>query len=87
MHIPNNTAIRLWTNLLGYQKGTYTSIFPSREQSKKILNTGDAIFVERKRQSYQITTIVQVVQMDTIDYYPVWFDSNNTSGKVIKNTG
>ncbi|MDZ7897467.1 MAG: hypothetical protein U5N85_05490, partial [Arcicella sp.] len=36
-HLPNNVAVRLWTNLFGFQKGVYSGQYPDKLQTEKIL--------------------------------------------------
>ena len=36
-HLPNNIAIKLWTNIFGFQKGVYGGQYPNKLETEKIL--------------------------------------------------
>lgn len=37
--VPNNWAIELWTNVFGYQKGSYKGFYPDKEQTSSLLDS------------------------------------------------
>lgn len=70
---PNNSAVRLWTNLFGYQKGAYEGIFPTQEEAEKLIQKGDTLNVEKMENYYQFNFNEQIVQVDTMTFYPFMY--------------
>jgi hypothetical protein len=53
---PNNSAVKLWTNLLGYQTGVYHGVYPDKNETKKILTlNGREVAILQLEQSFSFT--------------------------------
>ena len=66
---PNNWAVKLWTNIFGYQKGAYAGIFPNREESFKYLSKGDTIKVKSQNGKILFDLRNTNYKIDSIDFY------------------
>ena len=60
----NNTAIRLWTNLLGFQKGSYKGFFPTEDEAVKIIESADTINVQEHGQFLRFLSDRQNIELD-----------------------
>jgi hypothetical protein len=86
--LPNNAAVRLWTNLLGYQKGSYNGVFPTENEAKEIIKLGDKIVAKQTGQHYQFTSDNQLVKVDVSDFNRLRYAKTSLDtvvGKVINN--
>ena len=84
----NNAAVRLWTNLFGFQRGSYTGAFPTEEEAQEIIKSGDTIIVKHTDNFLQFNSSGQVVKVDTSDFYSYRSSSSEFDtvvGKTIKN--
>jgi hypothetical protein len=61
----NNLAVKFWTNLLGYQRGSYTGSYPSKDEAKEILLQGDTIVVKREDRFFEFEAGHKMVKLDT----------------------
>lgn len=64
----NNAAVRLWTNVFGYQKGAYSGVYPTEEEAKEIVNLADTIDVKRHDNYFEFATGGANVQLDTMEF-------------------
>jgi hypothetical protein len=83
----NNTAVRLWTNLFGFQRGSYKGILPTQEEAQSIIKSADTLIVKYASSFIQFDIAGETVKIDSTDLYSY----RNTSslldtvvGKVIK---
>ena len=84
----NNAAVRLWTNLFGFQRGSYNGAFPTEEEAQEIIKSADTIIVKHTDNFLQFSTAGQIVKVDTSDFYSYRSSSNSFDkviGKTIKN--
>jgi hypothetical protein len=84
----NNTAVRLWTNLFGFQKGSYKGAFPTEEEAQEIIKSADTLIVNRTDNFLQFNTSGQTVNVDTSGFYRYRSYSSEFDkvvGKTIKN--
>jgi hypothetical protein len=65
----NNRAVRFWTNIFGYQKGTYNGFSPTEEEVKELIKTSDTIHVQRLDNYYQFITNKETIRIDTNELY------------------
>jgi hypothetical protein len=85
---PNNAAIRLWTNLFGYQTGAYSGVFPTENEAKEIIESGDKIIASQIGKYYQFTSHDQLVRVETSDFRRLRYSKasiDTVVGKVINN--
>ncbi len=61
----NNAAVRLWTNLFGFQRGSYKGVFPTEEEAQEIMKSADTIFVNHSENFLQFNLAGQNVKIDT----------------------
>lgn len=82
----NNSAIKLCTDLFGFQRGAYTGVFPTEKEAKEILASGDTIVVKQVDTLFQFNTHGQVVSLDFSDLHRSTFETDDTVlGKTITN--
>ncbi|HHZ64376.1 MAG TPA: hypothetical protein EYN51_02575 [Flavobacteriales bacterium] len=65
----NNAAVRLWTNVFGYQRGGYTGIYPTEHEAQEIIKAADTINVSQLDDYYEFVTEDISVQLDTLEFY------------------
>ena len=65
----NNAAVRLWTNLFGFQRGSYSGVFPSEEEALEIIKSADTIVVNHSDNFFQFNAVGQSIRVDTSDFY------------------
>lgn len=65
----NNAAIRLWTNVFGYQRGAYAGRYPTDIEALEIIEESDTINVRRLENYYEFSTNDLSVRLDTLDFY------------------
>lgn len=62
--VPNNLAVKLWTKLLGTQKGVYKGVYPTKEQAEELIKQGeqmnlskvaDTIFLKNNQENLFLT--------------------------------
>ncbi len=84
----NNAAVRLWTNLFGFQRGSYKGVFPTEEEAQEIIKSADTIIAKHTDNFLQFNTAGQLVKVDTADFYSYCNSSSEFKkvvGKTIKN--
>jgi hypothetical protein len=84
----NNAAIRLWTNLFGFQKGAYAGVFPTEVEAKEIIKSSDTIVVKRIGQYYEFMSSNQTARVDTSEFYRYRYlgvSIDTVVGKMINN--
>jgi hypothetical protein len=84
----NNLAVELWTNLFGFQRGSYKGSFPTEEEAQSIIKSADTIVVERTGKYLEFKMANQIVKFDTSDLYRSHhstISSDTVIGKIIKN--
>jgi len=54
--VPNNIAIKFWTNILGFQKGVFTGIYPNLIETNKLIDRlGRNITVTKTKMNYKFS--------------------------------
>lgn len=86
--LANNAAVRLWTNLFGYQRNAYTGVFPTEDEAYEMVKTTDNIVVTKTDTWFRFATPGQEVKVDTIEFKrfhwaPAHLDT--VKGKVLNN--
>lgn len=84
----NNAAVRLWTNLFGFQRGSYIGVFPTEEEAQEAIKSADTIIVKHTDNFLQFDTSGQIVKVDTSNLYSYRGYSgviDKVLGKTIKN--
>ena len=81
----NNAAVRLWTNLFGFQRGSYKGAFPTEEEAQEIIKSADTITVKHTDNFLQFNTAGQSIKVDTSDFYS-YRSSSSAFDKVIGKT-
>jgi hypothetical protein len=84
----NNLAVKLWTNLFGFQRGTYKGFFPTEEETQSIIKSADTILIKRTENYLIFKTANKIVKVDTSDFYRSRYSSISSDtvvGKIIKN--
>ncbi len=66
--LANNAAVRLWTNLFGYQRGSYKGVFPTEDEAQEIIKSADTIIVKYNDNFLQFNYSGQIVKVDTSDF-------------------
>jgi hypothetical protein len=64
----NNAAVRTCTKLFGFQRGSYTGVFPSKDEAKDIMQTADTVRVLQAEKYFQFITDNQTVELETTDF-------------------
>ena len=84
----NNLAVSFWTNLLGYQRGAYTGIYPTQEEAIAALVTADTLEITRHGSFYQFNMDRQALRIDTGALDEFYYDTeplNKVVGKILNN--
>lgn len=84
----NNAAVWLWTNLFGFQRGSYKGAFPTEDEAEKIIKSADTIIVKHIDNFLLFNTAGQKVKVDTSDFYSYRISSSSFDkvvGKSINN--
>jgi hypothetical protein len=58
----NNAAVRLWTNLFGFQRGSYKGAFPTEEEAQEIIKSADTIIVKHTAKQKEIRLVTRVLR-------------------------
>lgn len=86
--VANNTAVRLWSNLFGYQRGSYTGILPTHEEALEIIKTADTLCVVKKDSYYQFNIQDNTILLDTSEFRKFHYKNpihGVVVGKVLQN--
>lgn len=67
--IPNNGAVRFWTNMFGYQSGAYEGIFPTEEESLNHLINGDTVNVNQTDEELRFTLKNREYEINLTGFY------------------
>lgn len=84
----NNLAIKLWTALAGYQRDSYTGVFPTEEEAIYIVKTAPPLKISKVNKYYEIKVADRIIKIDTLDLYRYHYTPTETdivSGAVINN--
>lgn len=68
VHLPNNAAVRLMTNLFGYQPGSYMGAYPTEEEAVALMAQADTVRVERKDRYYVISAQGTTTKFDSLKF-------------------
>ena len=82
----NNLAVKFWTNLLGYQRGSYAGSFPSREEAQEMLQQGDTIAVKRQDKFFEFRVGNKIVRLDTAAFHKFQYgvaDIDKVKGEIV----
>jgi hypothetical protein len=82
----NNAAVKLWTNLFGFQRGSYKGAFPTEEEAQKIIQTADTITVTNNKEFLLFNTVGQAVRININDLYGEYQGSYDSVDKVVGKT-
>ncbi len=65
----NNAAVRLWTNIFGFQTGSYKGAFPTEEEAKKMIKSANTLDVKHLDNCLQFNISGQNIKIDTSEFY------------------
>jgi hypothetical protein len=81
----NNAAVKLCTNVFGYQRGAYTGAFPSQEEALDILKNSDTIIPKLNARYLEFKLAGNMVRIDTNAYTYKAADLDTVIGTAVKN--
>lgn len=61
----NNLAVKTCTNLFGYQKGSYSGIFPSKDEAKKLIYKADTIKITHHKNYFEFVLNNKNIRLNT----------------------
>ena len=84
----NNSAVKLWTNIFGFQQGAYTGIYPTQEEAEEILKSADTVSVMQLDAYYEFVINDISVRLDKLGlgrFHDAGESTDKVIGKMVNN--